>query len=161
MTAYRWAWRLLPVLLLAAALLLWIAAGGLSFRASVGFGETLRHPNGLQTAVPEGYKLEAQTADGFRFGPSRQQRLINWIEVRRASAMPVLTPTGLEVLRTGERYLIEDMGGGSGGTEFQLTTWKEAGGAWIVVVAVEQSEFGRPQFAAGWAVIERSTLDAP
>jgi hypothetical protein len=157
--AARWTLRVFPIALVALFLLAWIGIGGLPAWTSVGFGEELRHPNGLRTAVPQGYKVETSSSDGFRFGPVKAQRMIDGIDVRRVSAMPILKPSGQGVLTTGERYMIEDMGGGSGGTEYQLTAWKEAGDAWIVVVAIEQTEFGEPSFNAGWAVLERSTLE--
>jgi hypothetical protein len=156
---HRLTLRLLPLALPAMLILAWLWANGAFTQTSVAFSEELRHPNGLRTAVPGGYKLEARTPDGFRFGLVKPQRLIDWIEVRRAVSRPVLAPSGLEVLTRRETYMIEDMGGGSGGTEYQLTAWTETPGGWVLVVAVQQSEFMTPRFDAGWAVLERSVLE--
>jgi hypothetical protein len=153
--------RFWPVLLVAIPFLAWIGFAGLFARPPIAFGEELRHPNGLRTAVPQDYKVAAQIPHGFRFDHARQQRLVYTMAVLRAAAMPVLTSRGREVVSSGRRYMIEDMGGGSGGTEYQLTAWKEAEGGWLVVVAIEQTEFGRPPFDAAWAVLERSMLEAP
>jgi hypothetical protein len=133
----------------------WLA--GTPAVAEIRFGEELRHANGLRTAVPEGYSMD-ESPEGFMFRLTASTRAMNWIAVARSATLPQLMPVD-EVIAKGETYLIEAGGGGSGGTEYLLSTWKASGGAFIVVTAVEQMELGTPTFDAGWAVFERSTLE--
>jgi hypothetical protein len=125
--------------------------------AGIRFGEVLRHANGLRTAAPEGYSMD-ERPEGFFFRLAASTRAMNWIAVARSATLPQLTPAD-EVIARGKNHVIEAGGGGSGGTEYQLSAWKASGGAFIVVTAVEQRELGTPTFDAAWAVFERSTLE--
>lgn len=153
--------RVLSLVFLALLVLAALWVSGPPRTHAVPFGEELRHSNGLRTAVPSGYKLDAQMPEGFSFDRAKPQRLVDHIQVWRSASRPELKASGLQVLTKSATYMVEDVGGGSGGTEYQLTAFREVPGGWIVVVAVQQSEFLTPRFEAGWAVLERSTIETP
>lgn len=45
-------------------------------------------------------------------------------------------------------------GSGSGGTLYNLIAWRREHDAWLVMYALEQSEFWEPSFAIPWAVFD-------
>lgn len=123
------------------------------------FSEKLDHPGGLRAELPDGYRAE-QRPQGYRFSSPENTRLVRWIEITETVTPPHIVPSGETVVERSSHHILETMGGGSGGTEYQLIAWKAAGDRFITVTAIEQTEWGTPDFAAAWAVLKRSSFEA-
>ncbi len=146
--------RPLPAILLIAACSL-TACGG---ETLVTFDKELQHENGLSVARPEGFD-DQKTATGFVFNEVGGRRTPRTISVERVDTAPV--PDGAKERRVGEAtalYTVQELGAGSGGTEYELKAARAAGSAWIVLTEIAQVEGDEPDFVLGWAVLERARL---
>ncbi|MGI9336727.1 MAG: Tsi3 family protein [Gammaproteobacteria bacterium] len=124
------------------------------------FDKELTQQNGLQVSRPTGF-AEAFTDSGISFAESGRLRSPRTIEVLVSNSQPAALAAPHErVLTDGTAvtFATRELGAGSGAMEYELTAAKPAGERWIVVTAIEQSEFGAPAFETAWRVLENSRL---
>lgn len=121
--------------------------------------EALQHECGLQTVRPQGFRA-SPTETGFQLDQEGQRRTPIRITIGCADTEPSIKAEPKERWLSGAKvkYLIEELGGGSGGTEYLLTAVKQAPSGWIVMTQLVQIEFFWPDFSLGWAVLDRSHL---
>ncbi len=120
--------------------------------------DTLKHENGLISILPAGYEARPRLA-GFFFSQKGSLRYNRTISVTRAAVKPSMKPGEGEVTSSGRRYLIQSLGGGSGGIEYRLTAWKKVSDGWIVVEAYDQVEIFSPDFDLAWSVLRQARVD--
>lgn len=149
--------RLICLIVLVAGAVTWAVT--VRGTGEVAFAEKLDHPGGLRAELPAGYRAE-QRLEGYRFSPPENTRLVRWIEITETVTPPHVVPSGETVVERSSHHILEAIGGGSGGTEYQLIAWKAAGDRFITVNAIEQTEWGTPDFAIAWAVLKRSRFEA-
>jgi hypothetical protein len=112
------------------------------------------HANGLAVVALPGF-LRTFTRDGYSFTQIANTRTPKSMSIVRSKVDP-LSPNGLG--RTGRTfYREEELGGGSGGTEYKLTVVRPGRGDFIVLVAYEQSEWGS-SFREAWELIESAEV---
>lgn len=121
--------------------------------------EELRHANGLTVRRPDGFRAMEEAA-GFAFEEEGMIRAPRYLRVLRLEQAPSQAPQGTRKLKSGASasYALESRSGGSGGDEYELTTWRAAEGGWIAVSETAQSETGEPDFAAAWILIDRARI---
>lgn len=123
--------------------------------------EELRHECGLQTIRPQGFRA-TMTATGYVFDEEGDMRTPKQITIGCSTDEPALgsTPEERWLAGTKVNYSTEELGGGSGGTEYLLIASKRGPSGWIVMTQHVQIELSQPDFLLGWAVLERSQLAA-
>lgn len=126
---------------------------------SLAVAEGLQHECGLQTMRPQGFSVTA-TLSGYQFDEEGQFRTPMRITIGCSAIEPFLgSPADERWLRGAKvKYFTEELGSGSGGTEYLLTAVKQAPSGWIVMTQLVQIEFFWPDFSLGWAVLDRSHL---
>lgn len=120
----------------------------------------LTHKNGLSLSRPAGF-AETALDNGFSFSDTGDLRSPRTIEISVADAQPALTQERELADATAAIFAVREPGGGSAGTEYELTAAKSSGENWIVAVAIAQSELGVPAFETAWKLLEKSQLPAP
>lgn len=127
----------------------------------VALGADIAHANGLVAAPPQGWEVQA-TASGFVFTEASDLRSPGAIRLDLVSEPPDLASLrrrGWGVWGDGQvRYRVREGGGGSGGTEYELTAVRALSGYHLVLTAIEQSEVG-PGFGAAWATLEHAAIE--
>jgi len=115
-------------------------------------GTLLEHPNGLRLLRPDGFE-ERLTERGFALDEAGNLRTPRRIQVERADIAPTFETTDQVTFEDGELlgYTIVDMGGGSGGTEYELRAARSLGSGWVVLTARVQTELS-PNFGLAFRV---------
>ena len=138
----------------AVRILAFAAALAASAMSSAQGADRIVHANGLAVVGPPGF-LRTFTRDGYSFAQIGNTRTPKSMSIVRSKVDP-LSPNGLS--RTGRTsYREEELGGGSGGTEYRLTVVQPGRGDFIVLVAYEQSEWGS-SFREAWELIESAEV---
>lgn len=139
----------------------WLTACQDGSNVSVAFDKDLSHKTGLALSRPAGF-AETALDNGFSFSETGDVRSPRTIKVSVADAQPVLAQAQERELAdaTTAIFAVRELGGGSGGTEYELTAAKPSDESWIVAVAIEQSELGAPSFETAWKLLEKSQLPA-
>lgn len=117
----------------------------------------MRHPNGLRSISPKGFTPE-RIPEGFEFAEQGNLRVVKRIMIVRNSRKPSAPTDQSNIVSSGRHYVVQNIGGGSGGTEYRLTAWKQALGGWIVLTAYDQVELFEPDFSVAWGVLKQATL---
>lgn len=130
--------------------------------ADVTLRQELRHANGLTVRRPDGFSVTEET-DGFAFKEDGMIRYPRVLRVLRLEKAPSHTPTGSRKLRSGATasYRTGRRGGGMGGDDHTLIAWRAVDGAWIMVSASVQAEFGVPGFPVAWVLIDQARIAGP
>lgn len=122
------------------------------------------HQNGLIVELPDNLVATAND-QGFLIEPAdvsnirMRNSLMVWIARRENVAID-----GRAYLRqetVGNRtlnYQIERREGGSGGDEYYFTAWEKIDRNFIVYNQQQQSEYGEPNFATCWQIIEKTAI---
>lgn len=124
--------------------------------------QNLTHSEGFTACVPEGFE-STMGPTGFEFVETGNLRTPKIIKLE-------ILPGGSESYRLDQsraldgigqtvRYGVRELGSGSAGTEYQLLAYLDFNGRGLLVTAREQTEFGQPDFATAWAVLDR--IDFP
>lgn len=144
---------------LLALICFWLTACQDGPNVSVVFDKHLTHKNGLALSRPAGF-AETALDNGFSFSETGDLRSPRTIKVSVADVRPALAQKRELADATTAIFAVRELGGGSGGTEYELTAAKPSGESWIVAVAIEQSELGVPAFEIAWTLLEESRLPA-
>lgn len=125
----------------------------------------VRHPNGLTVKVPEGFAAK-QTDDGLVIEPegdknSQVRRPVAvYVSVIKGKGVPEGATLRTKALRGKEvRYLIDKSEGGSGGETYSLEAYEARPDGYIEYTQTTQSEYGEPDFATCWSIVESTKVD--
>lgn len=129
---------------------------------AVACAENLTHSTGFSACLPEGFE-STMGPTGFEFvevGNLRTPKIIK-LETLSGGARSYRLDQSRTVDGIGQtvRYGVSELGSGSAGTEYQLMAYLEFNGRGLLVTARAQTEFGQPDFATAWAVLDR--IDFP
>ncbi len=122
------------------------------------------HQNGLTVKLPETL-VATENDKGFLIEPAGdlnkhlRNQLMVWIEKRENERPDAFA--NLRQKTVGNRtlnYQIELREGGSGGDEYRFTAWEKNERDFIVYKQVQQSEYGEPNFATCWQIIEKTAI---
>jgi len=114
----------------------------------------IAHPDGWSIRVPAGFaaRLRGPAIELRETGALRAPRML-WVQTLKG---PAADARGEDRRGTGlgeARYRIEDMGAGSGGTEWRLTIRVQSARRLFEIKAVEQAEGRAPDFDWAWAAV--------
>lgn len=151
MTTLRW---------MLVAMLIFAAGCDDETGSEITMGATIEHSNGLSVPVLEGFRAR-ETEDGFMLVEEADVRTPTTVTVRLSTDPPAAASDAAVKTRTLEgataHFVMRNRGSYSGGTDFELTAWRQVEARWIVVTANDQSERDTPAFAAPWAVLAGAT----
>lgn len=123
------------------------------------------HPNGLVLELPA--ELSVVTIDdGFWIRPAdfEDRRAYDRTRIRlvgRAGLPLGEWPQRRELGDVAYRYRTESVGGGSGGEEWELIAYAEAGDRFILCVHHTQVELAEPDFEPAWRMLAGVRLATP
>lgn len=114
----------------------------------------IAHPDGWSINHPAGFDSVVR-GPGIQLleGGALRAPKFFWIETLQAPA-----PRGEKSRRSTDqgqaRFIVEELGHGSGGTQYRLTVHLQTGDRYFRVEAIEQREFGKPDFNWAWNVVD-------
>jgi hypothetical protein len=123
------------------------------------------HPNGLLICFPSYLKHTGkitftQTDLGFTIAtefPGRYPTTIT-VELRKNQEPPKGDwPEQTYINKQLVHYRIDELGGGSGGTEYELTAWQQFSDSYLVLKLQTQHEFN-PDFSLGFKLLASTKL---
>jgi hypothetical protein len=123
---------------------------------------TLVHPSGLRIELPTDVYEAEETAAGWQIRPADAATLRSPFEINVALAVGARPagewPESRRLDSRDFRYRIERTGGGSGGDMQVLRAWENSPGETYLTLqqTVQVEPPARPDFADGWAIIERA-----
>jgi hypothetical protein len=121
------------------------------------FEETLVHHNGLVLRRPAGFGATMNNK-GFYLTEKGDLRSTRNIAVSLVDANPLGDEAQKRMINGKSiRYRVSEIGAGSGGVERELVAVKQDQELFVVVTAIEQTEYSEP-FIAAWSVIEHIQL---
>jgi hypothetical protein len=122
-------------------------------------GPELAHANGLVAAAPYGFDAQA-TADGFVFAETGGLRTPREIRLALTPSPPrVAGLRGRAIDGRWVPFAVRELGGGSGGTAYELVATRPMETGYLVMTATVQTETS-PRFDAAWAALERASMEA-
>ena len=130
----------------AATALVFLTRGQVHEVPAAGPETVTRHPNGLVALVPEGASVE-ETADGFTVEAGGERTPLRARLVWEPRPCDVIAP------------VVREMGTGSGGTGYEMTTRRPLAGGCLSLTAQEQTGRARPGFGFGLRLFQTARME--